>query len=141
MSQKKILVVDDDAVILKTLYTKLTGKGYEVVTVSDGSEAVTAVRRSKPDLILLDVTLPVNVGMDWNAFNIMEWLKHVPEAKGVPVIIISGGDPKKIMDKAVAAGATGFFQKPINHDELDKLIRRTLGIESTVTPPAFTLKT
>jgi len=141
MSPKKILVVDDDAVILRTLLTKLQGKGYEVVTVSDGSEAVTAVRRFKPDLILLDVTLPVNVGMDWNAFSIMEWLKHVPEAKGTPVIIISGGDPKKIMDKVVAAGATAFFQKPINHEELDKLIRRTLGIEDKVTPAAFTLKT
>ncbi|HEX4341893.1 MAG TPA: response regulator [Verrucomicrobiae bacterium] len=128
MSQKKILVVDDDAVILKTLCTKLTSKGYQAVPVSDGSEAVTAVRRSKPDLIVLDVNLPVNVGMDWNAFSIIEWLKHVPEAKGIPIIIISGGDPAKIVDKASAAGAVGFFQKPINHEEMDKVIRKTLNL-------------
>lgn len=127
-------MVDDDAVILRTLSNKLTAKGYEVMMVSDGSEAVGVVRRSKPDLILLDVNLPVNVGMDWNAFSIMEWLKHVPEAKSIPVIVISGGDPAKNADRAKATGATGYFPKPINHDELDKMIRQTLGIESNGTP-------
>src|SRR5437773_11788864 len=58
MNRKKILVVDDDRVILKALSIKLNAKGYDVLTATDGSEAVTAVRTHKPDLILLDISFP-----------------------------------------------------------------------------------
>lgn len=126
--KKKILVVDDDAVILKTLTWKLTAKGYEVVTALDGSAAVSAARHEKPDLILLDVSFPPDVGtVPWDGFRIMDWLNRVNEKTRTPVIIITGGDPVKYKDRALAAGAVAFFQKPIGHEDLVKVIHETLG--------------
>src|SRR5438105_2044489 len=66
---KKVLVVDDNKVILKTLSLKLSANGYAIVTAEDGAAAVRAVRSEKPDLILLDVSFPPDVahggGVPW----------------------------------------------------------------------------
>ena len=140
MNQRKILVVDDDAVILKTLTFKLKGGGYEVVTAVDGSEAVSKVRRERPDLILLDITFPPDVahggGVAWDGFRIIQWLHRLEEAKDIPIIVITGGNSAKYKDQALAAGAVDFFHKPINHDGLLDAIHRTLGenpIEASAT--------
>ena len=130
MNRKKILVVDDSLVILKTTSMKLTANGYDVCTAEDGAGAVSAVRRDKPDLILLDLSFPPDVahggGVPWDGFLIMQWLQRFDEAKGVPIIVITGGDPVKYKDRALAAGAVSFFHKPINNDELLTVIRKTL---------------
>src|SRR6266404_4631354 len=77
MSRKKILIVDDSQIILKTLSFKLKGAGYEVITAADGGTAVSLVRTQRPDLILLDITFPPDVahggGVGWDGFLIMEW--------------------------------------------------------------------
>jgi two-component system KDP operon response regulator KdpE len=130
MNAKKILVVDDSVVILKTISMKLAAHGYDVCTAEDGAGAVGAVRRAKPDLILLDLSFPPDVahggGVPWDGFLIMEWLRRLEEAKGIPIIVITGGDPEKYKDRALAAGAASFFHKPINNDELLTVIHKTL---------------
>src|SRR5438445_484657 len=60
-SLKKILVVDDDAIMRKTISLKLEAEGYAVVTAADGSEAIKCVREEKPDLILMDILFPPDV--------------------------------------------------------------------------------
>jgi len=65
----------------------------------------------------------------------MDWLKRMDEAKHIPVIIITGGDPAKYKDRSLAAGAVAFLHKPINNDELVALIRQTLGEEPASTAP------
>ena len=130
MNSKKILIVDDDEIILKTLTTKLKAHGYEVLTTTDGSTGVSLVRKSQPDLIMLDINLPVDVNMDWNGFKIMEWLKRMDGSAKIPVIVISGGDAKKGRQLSQAAGAMAFFPKPINHEELIGLLRKFFGEES-----------
>ena len=131
MNRKSILVVDDNHVILKTLSMKLTGCGYDVFTAEDGAEAVSTVRRSKPDLILLDLSFPPDVahggGVPWDGFMIMNWLRRLEESKGIPIIVVTGGDPGKYKDRALAAGAVSFFHKPVNSDDLLTVIRTTLG--------------
>src|SRR5258708_4273263 len=91
MNGKKILIVDDDPVVLRALSTKLKGQGYETVTAEDGSAAVSAVRKGKPDLILLDLTFPPDVahggGVPWDGFLIMSWLQRMDEIKGTPFIV------------------------------------------------------
>lgn len=125
--RKKILVVDDDVVVRKALSIKLTGQGYEVLTASDGSEAVGIVRQKQPDLILLDISFPTDVGgVHWDGFLIMEWLKRLEEAGKIPIIIITGGDPAKVDLKAKASGAVAFFHKPVDHEELFAVIEKTL---------------
>ena len=130
MNNKKILVVDDDEVVIKALSIKLKAKGFDVVTAMDGAAAVNAVRTQRPDLILLDITFPTDMGsVSWDGFLIMEWLKRLEEAANVPIIVITGGDREKYERRARAAGAAAFFHKPISHDELFGLIRQTLKLE------------
>ncbi len=137
MSCKKILVVDDNPVVLKVLNLKLKSSGYEVLSATDGSEAVRLARHEKPDLILLDISFPPDVahggGVGWDGFLIMDWLHRIEEAARIPVIVITGGDPVQYKSKALSAGAVAFFQKPVDHDELLEVIRKTLG-ETASTP-------
>lgn len=130
--KKLILVVDDNEVILKTLSMKLTGSGFSVATACDGSQALAAVRRARPDLILLDIGFPPDVGhgggVPWDGFRIIEWFKRMDELKNTPIIIITGGDAAKYRDKAIAAGAVDFFHKPIDNAELIAAIHKHIAI-------------
>ena len=142
MNTKKILVVDDNRVILNTMSMKLRAAGYEVLTAEDGSAAVSAVRTQRPDLILLDISFPPDVahggGVAWDGFLIIEWFRRIEEVKQTPVIVISGGEPAKYKERALQAGAAEFFQKPIEPDELLGAIRRLRGenTPSTSAPPS-----
>ena len=131
MARKKILIVDDSAVIVKTLSMKLTANGYDVVTADDGSGAVSAVRRERPDIILLDISFPPDVahggGVPWDGFLIMNWVKRLDEAVGVPFVVITGGEEENLKRRALAAGATAFFHKPFDNEELLNVIQRTLA--------------
>ena len=125
---KKILVVDDNEVVVKTLSLKLQGAGYRVITASDGAEAVAAARKEIPDLILLDVFFPPDVGgVPWDGFRIMEWFHRLDAARKIPIIVITGSEETKTKERATSAGAVAFFQKPLEHDYLLKVIRATLG--------------
>ena len=133
--QKKILVIDDNEIILKTTSMKLQSAGYEVFTALDGSEGVAAVRREKPDLVLLDITFPPDIsGVSWDGFRIMDWLHRVDETKKIPIIVISGVVEEKNKQRATGAGAVAFFPKPVNFDEMIKVVRATLSSE-TGQPP------
>jgi CheY-like chemotaxis protein len=140
MNRKKILVVDDSPLILKVMSMKLTANGYDVVTAEDGGTAVSTVRQEKPDLILLDLTFPPDVGhgggVAWDGFLIMQWLRRLEEAKHIPIIVITGGEPAKYKDRALAAGAVSFFHKPIDHDALLTVIQQTLAGGAAEPPPA-----
>lgn len=129
--KKKILLVDDNRVIVKTLSTKIRTSGYEVLTAEDGAGAISAARQQKPDLMLLDVNFPPDVphggGVAWDGFLIMDWLRRLEEAKRIPVIIITGSDPASYKDRALAAGAVNFLPKPVKPEELLAAIRQALG--------------
>jgi CheY-like chemotaxis protein len=128
---KKILVVDDNEIILKTVSLKLNGAGYQVITALDGSEAVAAARKETPDLILLDISFPPDVGgVEWDGFRIMEWFRRMDTSKKIPIIVITGSEDKKHKERAVSGGAVAFFHKPIDHDDLLKVIRATLSSSS-----------
>jgi CheY-like chemotaxis protein len=125
---KKILVVDDNAVVIKTITLKLQGAGYQVIAAMDGSEAVSLARKENPDLILLDISFPADVGgVPWDGFRIMEWFHRLNSDRKIPVIVITGSEEPKTKERATAAGAVAFFQKPVEHDYLLKVVRATLG--------------
>ncbi|MGA9450625.1 MAG: response regulator [Verrucomicrobiia bacterium] len=120
-SAKKILVVDDNPVVLKALTSALEPGGYKVFTAYDGAEAFNVVRREKPDLLLLDIFFPPDIagsGNTWDAFLIMRWLQRMDEAKDTPVIVISVAEPEKYRDRCLAAGARAFLHKPVDLHEL-----------------------
>ena len=128
---KKILVVDDDQIILKTLSMALISNGYQVFTATDGPGAASIVAQERPDLILLDLLFPpdaVNVGGALqDGFFIIEWLRRMGEAADIPIIIISGDKLAKDKKNALATGAVAFFPKPIDRIALLATIRATLG--------------
>jgi CheY-like chemotaxis protein len=125
---QKILVVDDNEIILKTVSLKLQGAGYQVFTALDGAEAVAAARRENPDLILLDIGFPPAVdGVPWDGFRVMDWFHRLDSARKIPIIIITGSEDPKYKERAASSGAVAFFHKPIDHDDLLKVIRSVLG--------------
>lgn len=132
---KKVLVVDDNEIVIKTITLKLQGAGYEVIAAMDGSEAVKLARQENPDLILLDIGFPQDVaGVPWDGFKIMEWFHRLNAsnaAKKIPVIVITGSEEPKTKERATASGAVAFFQKPVEHDYLLKVVRVTLGDTSS----------
>ena len=127
----KILVADDNVIVLKTLAIKLKSVGYEVRTAMDGSTAVSCVRRDHPDLIILDINFaPDSVhggGMAWDGFVILDWLRRIEEARDTPIIFITSGESSKFRERALAAGAVAFFQKPVDQEEMLNVIRHTVG--------------
>jgi len=133
-SAKKILVVDDDEIILKTLSITLSSNGYYAFLAPDGPEAVRVVNREKPDLIILDINFPVDAanvgGALQDGFFIMEWLRRMGEAKEIPIIFISADTSLKLQERALASGAVGFFVKPIDHVALLLTIEKVLGGEA-----------
>ena len=136
---RKILVVDDNNVVLKAFELKLKGLGFKVLTATDGSGAVSTARSERPDIIVLDINFPPDVGssgLQWDGFNIMEWMRRFREIDEIPVIIITSGDPAKYKERALSGGASAFFQKPINHEEFLLTVRRILGQNKTVQPQA-----
>jgi len=118
---RRILVVDDNPVILKALSMALTNRGYWVFTAIDSGEAFNIARRERIDLILLDIFFPpdaAQTGNSWDGFLIMQWFQRIGVVEGVPIIIISGADPKKYKDRCLQAGAVAFFPKPIDVPQL-----------------------
>lgn len=118
---RKILVVDDESVLLETISFNLEQAGYEVVTASDGGSALEVARRETPDLILLDVMLP---GMD--GLEVCRQLRREPATATVPIVMLTArGDE---IDKVVGleVGADDYVTKPFGRRELLARIRALL---------------
>jgi CheY-like chemotaxis protein len=128
---RKILVVDDNKVVLKAMYFALTEKGYRVMMAESGAETISILHKDKPDLILLDLDFPpdtVNIGGALrDGFLIIDWARRMCDAEKIPVIIISSTDPEKYKDRAHAAGILTFFHKPVDKQKLLDAIHATLG--------------
>jgi DNA-binding response OmpR family regulator len=128
--RKKILIVDDDQDLVVGLAVRLRKVGgYDVIMAADGLGAVTKAQREKPDLIILDLGLPVGDG-----FSVLERLKTLMNTALIPVIVLSARDPGEAQDAVLEMGADGFFQKPADNDQLLAAIRHALG-EDEASPP------
>lgn len=140
MKPKKILVVDDSIIFLKAISTKLRSFGYDVFTAVDGSAAVGAVRQMRPDLILLDLNFPPDVGhgggVAWNGLLILNWLRRMHEAQNTPVIVITAGELEECKQQCVAAGVLDMFEKPVDIEALVVAIRAALH-EEELPPGSF----
>ena len=135
---KKILVVDDDPVVLKALTATLEAKGYKTFTALDGSEAFRIARRERPDLLLLDIFFPPDIigsGNTWDAFHIMRWLQRLDETKETPVLIISVAEPEKYRNRCLEAGARAFLHKPVDPRELLETVEKIFNPDSAAKTP------
>ena len=132
-NNRKILVVDDNAVVLKAFELKLKSDGFVVTTTQNSAAVASTAEQTQSELIVLDINFPPGGAMEWNGFTVMQWLHHFPELRAIPVILISGSDTAEYKQKALAAGAVAFFQKPVVYREILEVILKTLG-EKPVQP-------
>jgi len=121
MARHKILVVDDDPDLVRALRLRLKAHDYDIATAGDGYSAIAAAQKERPDLIVLDLGLPAGDG-----FVVLDRLQNSDALAGVPVIVLSARDPQGNEARALKAGATAFFQKPADNDELLNMIRVNL---------------
>lgn len=123
----RILVVDDNPVVLKAFELKLKSDGFEVTTITNSAAVASTAEQTQAQLIVLDINFPPGGAMEWNGFTVMQWLGRFPELTRIPVILISGSDAAEYRDKALAAGAIAFFQKPVVYKEILDAILKALG--------------
>ena len=116
---KKILIVEDDQIIVKYLKELFENNGYETIIAYDGTEAEDAVKQN-PDLITLDLQMP----KEWGP-RFYRKMRKSKELKDIPVIVISGfwKDPKHAIKNAVAV-----FSKPFDEDKLLSTVKHTIGL-------------
>lgn len=114
---KKILIVDDDAVVVKYLKTLLEDHGYDTCTAADSKEALSMVHKEKPDMITLDLEMPGEWGPRF-----YRKLRQEKSLRDTPVVVISGIDGDHAVKNAVA-----FLAKPFDPDKLLGIIKKTIG--------------
>jgi len=119
----KILVVDDDAIVIKSCKRILEAEGLEVSAVPSADEALEMIKKYEFDLLLIDVKMPRHDGM----FLMREIKKVIPD---MPIIVMSGYPTPETISDVLNLGASQFIPKPFRPDELIKAIRPVLQILS-----------
>ena len=120
----KILIAEDELLMLKALEFKLKKDGYHVEIASDGKQAMEKVRNNTYDLILTDIMMPFVGGME-----ILSYIKNDPIKKNTPVIILSAVGLENIVLEGFALGADDFVSKPFNLNELSVRIKRYIRLD------------
>jgi DNA-binding response OmpR family regulator len=110
---KKILIVEDDQKIAMALVIRLKANGYNASIAPDAIAGASQARVLKPDLILLDISLPGGDG-----FQLAETFLRMPETNGTPVIFITASKNPELMQKVMELGAIGLFEKPFDTEKL-----------------------
>jgi DNA-binding response OmpR family regulator len=122
MSEKQVLIIDDDQHLVLGLTARLKANGYKVISAADGISAIAVARKKAPDLVILDLGLPAGDG-----FLVLERMRNLADLAPIPVIVLSARDPADNKKRALDAGAAAFFQKPPENHEFLSAIRQALG--------------
>jgi two-component system, cell cycle response regulator DivK len=123
MFMTRVLLVDDDEMSRDMLSRRLIRRGFEVIFAVDGKQGVEAARREKPDIILMDMSLPVMDG--WEA---TRCVKSDDATRDVPVIGLTARAMSGDREKAMEAGCDDYDTKPVELDRLIGKIERLLGL-------------
>lgn len=108
----KIVIVEDEEILLKVLKEKFDKSGFQTILAVDGEEALSIINKNKPDLILLDLILPKK-----NGFDVLRDLKADSQSKNIPVVVLSNLGQDEDIKKAMELGADDYIvktQHPIN---------------------------
>ncbi len=119
--KKKILIIEDYNNIVEILTMRLSAMGYAVISAKDGQEGLTLARKEKPDLIVLDVTLP-----KMNGYKISRLLKFDSKYKDIPIIMLTARETKRDEQVGLETGADEYIYKSDRTGKLLKTIRRFL---------------
>lgn len=127
MSKKKIIVIDDDPDLVTFMTVFLGDNGYETLSASDGEEGIAKIRSERPDLILLDISMPTKSGV-----KCYREVREDPELKSIPVIMVTGvaEDFKGfISTRRQVPPPDGYLSKPVEKQELLDTIAKLLPKE------------
>jgi DNA-binding NtrC family response regulator len=115
----KILVVDDEGIVLESCNRVLESEGFEVISVKSADEALASIAHNQPSLLLIDVKMPVHDGI---------YLMKELKARGndVPIIVMSGYSTRETIEEADLMGASRFLSKPFTPDELLETVREVI---------------
>ena len=119
---KKILIVEDEIDILKTVSFRLSKAGYDVSTASDGQIALKMMEKNKPDLVLLDLRLPVLSGDE-----VCKYIRSNDLLKNIPIILFTASVTGDIIKKTADFGANDYIAKPFTSEDLMNKIKKFLG--------------
>jgi len=119
---KRILLVDDSETVLMLERMILKGGSYELATAKDGKEGVARALELRPDLILMDVIMPM-----MNGFDAIRELRRRPETRSIPILIVTTKGEEESMETGYLSGCSDYITKPIDSLELLTKIRSFLG--------------
>jgi CheY-like chemotaxis protein len=130
MAKARILMVDDDKVLVAATKVVLESKDYQVSTAYDGDEGLTKAKAEKPDLIILDIIMPTQDG-----FTVCEQIKNDPEMEKIPILIMTSfaqdkGKTNIPANAGLSLEAEGYVDKPVSPEQLLGLIEKMLASSS-----------
>lgn len=128
----KILIVEDDKKISLALAIRLKAKGYQVLAAYDALNGVSLAVKNRPDLILLDISMPAGGG-----FEVAKRVQDLAPTAGTPIIFMTASKVPGLKEKASELGAVAFFEKPFEAEELVAAIQGVLD-ESAEEPCSMT---
>jgi len=115
----RVLVVDDDPVILQLVTLNLELEGHEVLSAATGSEALEVARAERPEVLVLDVMLP-----EVDGFEVCRILTQDPETSAIPIVLLSARALQSDVQRGLDAGATEYVTKPFDPLDLVAVIER-----------------
>jgi DNA-binding response OmpR family regulator len=119
---RKILIADDEPNIVVSLEYLMKREGYDVVIARDGQQALDAIIRERPDLVLLDVMMPSKTG-----FEVCQEVRALDPVKDTLIIMLTAKGRDTDAAKGMAMGATAYVTKPFSTKELAQKVRELLG--------------
>jgi putative two-component system response regulator len=125
--KRKIIVADDSPTMVAIISNLLAKHGYSIFNASDGYEAISLVNKLHPDLIILDIMMPVISGLE-----VCRTLKSDESTKFIPVIILTASDSRDDKNKAISVGANDYLNKPYDKTELMLKVESLLKLKSAV---------
>ena len=119
---KKILIVEDNATLVSLMRARLENSGYEVISAEEGEEGLRSMKEEKPDLVILDIKLPIMDG-----FEVCRLAKNNPELKSIPIIFVTALAQEQDLKKGKEVGGDGYITKPYDGnnllDEIGKFLK------------------
>jgi DNA-binding response OmpR family regulator len=119
---KRIVVAEDEPSIVLSLEFLLTEAGYEVLTAVNGADALKLIEQHKPDLLVLDIMLPVV-----NGFEVCRTVRSNPASREMPILMLTARGREQEIARGLAMGANAYVTKPFGTRELMSTIRELLG--------------
>ena len=117
-----VLIAEDNQESYEMIAEYLETMGFQVCRAKNGEEALTIARETRPDIILMDIQMPIMDGL-----TMIEELRKIPSQTGIPIIFLTTESDAALKTRAKNAGATGWLTKPFDPENLVKIVRKVLG--------------